>query len=263
MGGGDSTVLFELMRELNFKFVPFLCDTGIRINDTVEFVKKRCADTNLPLIIETPTYKSYDEMVMQFGFPGAPQHIQMYSNLKEKSIRKICSRYQGKKLIITGVRNSESARRKRNAIKEIDKRGNQIWVSPIIHWDDDDKEEYIDTRGIVLNEVSRKIGISGDCLCGAYALPGELDKIKKFYPDAAQRIIDLQARVIAKGFTWKWDDPKPSEKEYLEVMETIYPGYKQRTLQKRIEKMRKKSGQQDLFSPLCAKCEYKNQNIKS
>jgi 3'-phosphoadenosine 5'-phosphosulfate sulfotransferase (PAPS reductase)/FAD synthetase len=265
-GGKDSTVLFELIKELNFKFTPFHCNTGIAVEETHEFVRRRCKESHLKLIEQNVTYKSYEEMVLTFGFPSAPQHIQMYSNLKEKSIREILrlkwlsngDEWKNKnKVIITGVRKAESNRRKFNIHSAAEKRGRQIWINPILNWDDDDIEAYISRRQIELNEVSNNIGMSGDCLCGAYAKKGELEVLKKFYPSVAAQIESISERVKEKGFTWGWDDVKPNQKEYIEVMEKIYPGYKNSRVIKKSIKLMKEVGQQDLFEPLCHKCEFK------
>ena len=34
-----------------------------------------------------------------------------------------------------------------------------------------------------MSEVAKKLGMSGECLCGASAAPGEFERIEKFYPE--------------------------------------------------------------------------------
>ena len=52
--------------------------------------------------------------------------------------------------------------------------------------------------------------MSGECLCGAYAKEGELDRIRKYYPDVADRIEKIEDEVIATGFPWGWEDQVPA-----------------------------------------------------
>jgi hypothetical protein len=49
------------------------------------------------------------------------------------------------------------------------------------------------------NAVSDKLGMSGECLCGAYAKTGELDNIRAHYPDVAAEIDQLEQFVRDSG----------------------------------------------------------------
>ena len=51
--------------------------------------------------------------------------------------------------------------------------------------------------------------MSGECLCGAYAKSGELAQIKFFFPSTGERLENLQRRVIANGFPWRWEEGPP------------------------------------------------------
>lgn len=260
-GGGDSMTILYLLKELGYEFAPFHCNTGIGIEKTRVFVRDVCKGLGLDLIEEKSTDKSYEEIVLDIGFPGAGQHQSMYSMLKERAIRQIVRRYDPKRnmAIITGVRKSESGRRKINIKSAIQKDGRKYWISPIMNWDDDDKEEFLQTRLVPTNPVSKCMGMSGECLCGAYAQKGELKKVREVEPETYQYIKDLEKRVKAKGFTWGWEDQPPKGMEYLNVMEKVKPGYKERYLEKMVTKMQKKTGQTDLFfQPLCTGCNHKN-----
>lgn len=261
-GGGDSMTILYLLRELNFNFTPFHCNTGIGIEKTRIFVRDVCKALGLNLIEEKSTDKSYEEIILDMGFPGAGQHNSMYSMLKERAIRQIVRRYDKKanKLIITGVRRSESSRRKINIKEAVQKDGRKYWVSPIMNWENEDKEEFLETRNVPTNPVSKCMGMSGECLCGAYAQKGELEKVKEVEPETYQYIKDLEKKVFAKGFTWGWEDQPPKGMKYLNVMEKVKPGYKEKYLEKMVAKLQKKTGQADLFfQPLCTGCNHKNE----
>lgn len=261
-GGSDSLTLLHLMMELGYPFKPFFCNTGIGIEEQWEFIRSHCAKYNLGLIEQKPTYKLYKQIIIQNGFPGPSMHKIIFNDLKMKSITAISKYYDSKTIIVTGVRLSESERRKINISSEIQKQDGQIWVAPMMNWDDDDKDEYLETRKIERSPVSAKLGMSFECGCGAYATKGELEKVRYFYPNFAKVIDGLQDTLFKIGFTWGWDDPIPELSEYYDVMESIYPGYKEMKLFKQVaKKVTGKKKQTDLFLPMCHRCEH-NYNIK-
>lgn len=257
-GGGDSLTVLHLMLDLGIPFRPFFCNTGIGIKEQWQFIRDYCKKLNLDLIEQTPVYKTYKQMIISHGFPGASAHLMMFSNLKEKSIKYINDQYQGKAMFITGVRVSESERRKVNISSEIqyNKKQGIRWCNPIMNWDDDDKEEYLESRGVSPSPVAKLIGFSGECLCGAYAEKGELDRIKEHFPDTAKEITDLQELLNYIGFTWGWNDSPPSGKKYIETMDKIFPGFADLKELKRKIKEKKKE-----LNPLCHKCEFKPNRI--
>ena len=259
-GGGDSLTVCHLMQSLGFYFTAFHCNTGIGIEETRQFVRKTCYNNGWKLFEQMPTDKTYHELVLEMGFPGPSQHLQMYAYLKERAIRQILRYYPKKqdKMIVTGVRTNESGRRKINATKYIDRRGRQLWVSPILHWGDDDKDEFLDIVNADTNPVSKCLGMSGECLCGAFAKKGELKRIKQHYPKAAEQIEELERMVFEKGFSWGWNDSPPTGKKYIEAMEKVYSGYTEKYLNRKQEKQFKKTKQLSLFG-LCQQCEVKHE----
>lgn len=58
---------------------------------------------------------------------------------------------------------------------------------------------------IGLNEVTDFLHMSGECLCGAYAHPGELQEIEMWYPAVAAEIRALEKEAAERGIpqcTW-------------------------------------------------------------
>lgn len=256
-GGSDSLVLVHLLEELGIKFRPIFCNTGIGIIEQWVWIREYCKKRGWDLIEQQPVYRTYKQMILANGFPGAAMHRIMYQNLKEKSLIHVNNQFNKQAIICTGVRISESERRKINITDEIQyvpKTGLK-WVSPIINWDSDDKDEFLDSRNIEKSPVSSKIGMSGECLCGAYAKKGELQKIAENFPETAAVINDLENLLAYIGFTWGWEDQPPKEKELTRLMESIFPGFKEIKLTKRQLK-EQKDNKQDLFMPMCHKCEY-------
>lgn len=160
------------------------------------------------------------------GFPGPAGHRVMYRQLKDEPLMRFrrdtlgdqarLPRKDRKKIIyLSGMRWGETERRFRNA-EAIDPDGSIVWVAPLVHWTDAHMREYrarhrcqqdhehaehrlCAPNALPLNEVTEHLHMSGECLCGAYAKPDELDEIEFFYPEAAARLKALEAEAAAAG----------------------------------------------------------------
>lgn len=173
------------------------------------------------------------------GFPGPAGHKVMYRQLKNEPLMRFrrdilgdqtrLARKDRKKVVyLGGMRWGETERRFRNA-EAIDPDGSIVWVSPIVHWTDAHMREYraryrcqqdhehaqhrmCFDGALPLNEVTEHIHMSGECLCGAYAKPGELDEIEFFYPEVAVRLKALEVEVEAAGIKQcRWGRKPPGE----------------------------------------------------
>jgi 3'-phosphoadenosine 5'-phosphosulfate sulfotransferase (PAPS reductase)/FAD synthetase len=181
------------------------------------------------------------------------------------SMRKAYESRRQLKVFITGARQEESERRSQ-FVTPIQIRGNQMWLSPLYDWTKEEVLKYRDHRQLMLNEVADIMERGPkDCMCGAYAGPGELEMICTFFPEEGAWIKALQDRVMAAGFPWRWEESPPAW------------WVQEHRKEKRSAKERKarKNGQMDLwpeevagellgapftrdthedFSPLCSHC---------
>jgi 3'-phosphoadenosine 5'-phosphosulfate sulfotransferase (PAPS reductase)/FAD synthetase len=227
-GGHDSTALLHLMRERATHAVHI--NTGIGIPQTRDFVHTTTQAAGLPLIEVHPP-DSYDDLVLGNvcarsgrhagqpiwrGFPGPAGHHFMYDRLKDRPLRQVRSRFihtpRTQRLVfLSGMRRSESARRRRNA-KAIDRVGSIVWVCPLIGWTTPILHAYQRTHAVPRNEVADLLHMSGECLCGSFARPGELAEIGFWFPDTARRIHRLQAQVRARGISaCRWGQRPPGK----------------------------------------------------
>lgn len=209
-GGNDSTVLCHLMRDR----VTHLghINTGIGIEQTRRFVRDTAAAWKVELIEEHG--ESYRNLVIERGFPGPAQHFKMYQRLKERGLRKIRRRFvtNGRRqriIFVAGRRRDESIRRKNRGLPEREREGSTVWCSPIVNWTDANMAEYRDRFDVPRNEVSDMIHMSGECLCGSFAGPGELDEIGFFFPEMRAEIKELEREVEDAGHpfplcVWGW-----------------------------------------------------------
>ena len=201
-GGSDSLTMLEAVGHLADEIVHI--NTGIGVPETNQF----CEDVvtghyGRPLTVLHPPV-SYDELVLGRweGFPGPGGHMFAYQRLKERPIRQLIRDHRTKNgqrfLLLTGLRNTESVRRMGYS-DPIDRRGGQVWVNPILRYTDAVKRELLDARGTPKNEVSEHLHMSGECLCGAFAKPGELEEIGFFYPHVKERINRLELAAETSG----------------------------------------------------------------
>ena len=88
--------------------------------------------------------------------------------------------------------------------------GARVWVAPIINWSEEQKVVYQTDNRIPRNPVKPYLGISGECLCGAFAKPGEREKIEKHYPQAFAEIVECErvAALNCQPCAWGKRPPK-------------------------------------------------------
>lgn len=212
-GGNDSTILAHLFRHEASHAIH--ANTGIGIEATRRFVRDQCARWGLSLIEKhAPAGSTYEELVIERGFPGPAQHWKMYQRLKERALyaataELIGRNYYSKRVVfLAGRRRSESDRRA--SVPEVERRRSVIWVSPLANWTPLDMNTYrMRYPDCPRNEVADLIHMSGECLCGAFAKPGELDEIGLWFPEVVEHIHELEAKARAAGVPeqhcrWGW-----------------------------------------------------------
>ncbi len=195
-------------------------------------------------------YKSpdtYEQFVRSRGFPGPGMHQWAYVRLKERCVRQIMQK-RGKTILLTGCRRDESTRRmghveplkigerewKQVAAKNIPaakRRGeeirrhkngkdwqrlafvnrNRFWTAPCFDWTSDEQAAYMAEHDLPKNPLKLSLGMSGECFCGAFASPGELDRIRRHAPDVAAEIDRLAVIARECGTHDKWGTRPPKE----------------------------------------------------
>lgn len=213
-GGNDSTTLAHLFR----RDVDYAAhaNTTIGIEETREFVRNTCEEWGLPLIERTPTNEAdhYRALVLDQGFPGPAMHFKMYQRLKERTLRTIRGELvndprKERVVFLAGRRRDESQRRAHVPISE--REGSIVWVSPLVHWTKLDLNTYRLMAGDVpSNPASDLIHMSGECLCGSFAAPGEREEIETWFPLAFDQVRELEALLADRDDipevrkTWGW-----------------------------------------------------------
>lgn len=194
--------------------------TGIGAAASFAFAQEICREERWDLnVFQSPS--TYEMFVRERGFPGPGMHQWAYVRLKERCVRMMCAMHTKERVsrvgkisivkrnvaLITGCREQESERRMGTVQplkigEESPKTGKisnryRYWVAPCHDWSSEDQRQFMDAYDLPRNPIKlTPIGMSGECFCGAFAKPGELEMIRRYAPDVAQEIDRLT--VIAK-----------------------------------------------------------------
>jgi 3'-phosphoadenosine 5'-phosphosulfate sulfotransferase (PAPS reductase)/FAD synthetase len=208
-------------------------NTGIGIERTRTFVRETCEREGWPLTemrAKEDCGQDYDEIVSKHGFPGPKSHQYMYARLKERCVELIVRRRKTKRsdkvMLMTGICHDDSVRRSGYGGREVNFKGAQMWVNPMYWAGSSFLHHYVRERDIPRNPVSIELGMSGECMCGAFAQPGELKIVRRVCPATAARIDALQHR-ISNRHSWGWEQAPPKDRD----TQTI-----------------------EMFSPMCVNC---------
>jgi 3'-phosphoadenosine 5'-phosphosulfate sulfotransferase (PAPS reductase)/FAD synthetase len=213
-GGNDSLVAAHVASQHSRFTGVFHANTGIGVEETRVFMRETARVYGWPLI-EIATPISYEDLVLKHGFPGPGMHGLMYTRLKDRCVdallRLVKEHRRERVMIVSGIRSSESQRRMGFATA-MHRRRAQVWVNPLIDWTGEDVLAYREANGLPKNPVSAALGMSGECLCGAFAKPGELARVERCSPETGAYLRDLEGRVRAAGHNWGWEDGPPRKR---------------------------------------------------
>ena len=117
-GGYDSLVTTHLTMSYMERYYPKLprfvahINTGIGIEETRTLVRETCARYGWTLK-EYTTADNYDDLAMEYGFPGPAMHGVMYIKLKERPVAQMIREQKkfDRLLLFTGARKQGSERR--------------------------------------------------------------------------------------------------------------------------------------------------------
>lgn len=213
-GGNDSTTLAHLFRNDVDYFAH--ANTTIGIEQTRDFVRNTAEEWGVALIERKPprVEDRYRALVLDKGFPGPAMHFKMFTRLKERALeqiqRELVTNPRAERVVfIAGRRRTESARR--NRIAAMERKGSRVYASPLVNWTKLDLNTYRLMAGDVpSNRASDLIHMSGECLCGAFAAPGERDEIDAWFPTALDEVRELESLIADRDDipehrkTWGW-----------------------------------------------------------
>lgn len=205
-GGHDSyCACFVASQHRKFDGNVYHINTGIGSKATRDFVEQVCKDEGWKLnILKSPN--TYEDRIRESGFPGPAMHSYTYHALKERCVNMITKigKSHHPTILVTGARAAESRRRMGHVVPvrvgEVYQNSNgrasarhRIWTAPCYDWSSEDQHDFMNLHQMPRNPVKQSIlGMSGECFCGAFARPNEIDMIREVVPDVAAEIDRLQ-----------------------------------------------------------------------
>jgi 3'-phosphoadenosine 5'-phosphosulfate sulfotransferase (PAPS reductase)/FAD synthetase len=203
-GGNDSMVVLDACAWAADEVVHI--NTGCGIPQTTEFVRRIVPEWSGFELTELHPPLSFRDVVLDGklfgGFPGPGAHAFIYTRLKERAVEALLrdrrTKHGQRFMLLTGIRNDESRRRMGYA-SPIDRKGGQVWVNPLMRWTNALMAEYRAEVALPVNEVTKHLHMSGECLCGAFARPGEKEEVGFFYPEWRAYIEEIEAEAVARG----------------------------------------------------------------
>lgn len=207
----------------------FHIDTGIGAKATRAHVEAVCREFNWKLtVLKSPD--TYEMFVRDRGFPGPGRHHWVYARLKERCIRTLVKRRRV--VLVTGCRSQESARRMGHVeplkIGELrtpkvgklyvrDK--NRFWSAPCHDWSAEEQQAYMEHFDLPKNPLKLALGMSGECACGSFAAPGEIERRRQHAPDVVAEIdrLTVIARECGKHAVW---GTRPDKKKGVQAVQS-------------------------------------------
>lgn len=221
--GGHDSFSSTYLASQHPKFTAVVhVNTGIGIEATRKYVRETCERRKWVLLEYraadneradgTPDPQVWDDLVREFGFPGPAKHGKMYNRLKERQLRRLERTFgadcHGKKkrrvMYVSGCRTQESDRRMANT-EELQIDGRRVWCAPIHDCSKCDTSDILCVANQPRSQVVDLIHKSGECLCGAFAKPGELEELNLWdiTRPAYTRIKRMEEEVVPKfGRGW-------------------------------------------------------------
>lgn len=225
--GGDDSLTSTLVASQSAGFRACVhLDTGIGIPETRDFVAETCREQGWELLVfrAKDCGQDYAALAERYGFPGPGAHRRMYIRLKERPldafVRSVKRHRLDRVILSTGARTQESARRMGH-VQPVRRDGASVWANPIHDWSKADCLDYIAQRGVRRNPVVELIHMSGECLCGSYAAPGELKEIALWFPHVGAHIRAIEDRAVAAGVkSCRWGEaPKGRRRKRGKISE--------------------------------------------
>ncbi len=195
-GGKDSLVacLVAGVKEVVY------CHTGVGLNE--DYVKMICNKLNWKLNIVYPKYEDeFERFVKKYGFPKPTNHSWIMHNLKSKPVDKWFRKEIKNRMItfVSGIRRSESLKRKKLYKEEVIFYQGKEFRYPILEWSRLKRDNYIKVHKLPISPFYATLGISADCMCGAYSSRGEAIALDLNYPVLANRLKELEHKT---GLSW-------------------------------------------------------------
>lgn len=209
-GGKDSWTTAQALANADRLLGCVGLGTGIAVPEWRDFIADECTKRGWSFEVHHTT-ESYDGLVRKYGFPGPGKHQMFMNALKGRAIREFRRKHPNG-ILASGVRSDESRRRFVNTKPVSFWEGVPI-LAPIYNWTTDKVWTFFHANGFKRAPAYQTLMVSGDCLCGAFAVQGEAQALRLGYPQIADRF-DALGREIAEShprrckWGWGWQEER-------------------------------------------------------
>lgn len=230
-GGHDSLCACHVAsRHRRFRGSVNFIKTGIGAKANRAFVESACKEMSWELRVWEST-DTYEKFVRNRGFPGPGMHKWVYIRIKERCVRQM-TRGKGRVALVTGCRRDESTRRMGSVEpikvgeaqtwkgRQVIENKNRVWVAPCFDWSAEEQAAYMEEHDLPKNPLKIALGMSGECFCGAFARPNEIELVRRWVPDVAEEIDRLAGIAADIGKPCVWGVRPPDEPKGLAVVGT-------------------------------------------
>jgi 3'-phosphoadenosine 5'-phosphosulfate sulfotransferase (PAPS reductase)/FAD synthetase len=203
-GGKDSLSTAQVLADADRLLGCVALGTGISTPEWRDFLITTCTKRGWPLEFHH-TPDNFDRLVRKYGFPGPGMHQQFMTYLKGRAIREFRRKHPNG-VLASGTRSGESQRRFVNA-KPISFWEGVPILAPIYDWSTDETWAFFNKHGFERAPAYQTLMVSGDCLCGAFAVQGEAEMLRLGYPTIADRFDELGREIqdaFPKRCKWGW-----------------------------------------------------------
>jgi phosphoadenosine phosphosulfate reductase len=192
--GKDSIVILRLMHMAGIDPKAFMNRVGIEPTELLPFCRKNYPEVD----IKFPPVPFFTQLLKE-GMPPQRQQRWCCRHMKE---------YHGQGLVVLGIRAAESSNRARRLMFEpCRKEPGRHFVSPILHWTDDDVWEFIRSEKLpypsLYDEGWHRLG------CLFCPMTRDTDRQAKRYPKMKAAFINVFSRLVkqrkAQGKRCTWN----------------------------------------------------------
>jgi len=208
-GGKDSLATLSLCREHYGNLEAVYVDTSAGFfEETVAYVKMICERLNVPVAVLKPS--DFFELVSKWGFPSVKARW-CCAELKLKPLKKYIEAIREAKVLFTGLRASESSKRRMWFEERVRKGHNPaiyyhplfkcFSIAPIWDWSDRQVEHYLSSKKLPVNPAYRDNVHSLACPCVVFKTVKQIEAMRVKKPDLFNKFKELELKL--KNKKWK------------------------------------------------------------
>lgn len=219
-GGYDSLCATHLAHRLDTHGVPMAVwsiYTNLAADGWREYVSQVATELDFAKFSIYDNVKGFEQFTEFVRLCGAPYsragHKHAYRRLKDRAISAIHMLYKvnrhDKTLFLSGMRRAESRDRKDADEYHQEKKSSKCFVSPLVHWSDEDIASYRIDHDLPDNPFYSTVKGSGDCQCnwGNFI---KRHQLRRYSPKLEAGNVAMLDKLSKENHGYGWDEVPPN-----------------------------------------------------